>query len=441
MADGRNAAILDRCRESVAGGDSSTMRVLPYHPAIVAVAGDGARYTDADGHDVLDMNMGYGPLLFGHRPDFLVRRLVDQIENRGTHLGFPTELNADVAEKIKRLFPSIELLRFANSGTEAIASAVRLARAYTGKPGLILFEGHYHGWSEAVFHRYHAPLDALPTVPGEPAPAGTAGMMGGAIVPDSHLLPWNDLDAVERFVARNAGRIGAAIMEPVMGNAGVIPPEPGFLAGVREILHRHGVLLIFDEVITGFRVAGGGAQDRYGVPADITVVSKALGGGVPIAAFGARAEIMQLIVDRRVFHGGVYSSNTLVLSAADAVLDRILADRDGLYAELERKGARLAATLRDALGASGQPHVVQHVGPMVSVFLTRGRVDAPRSYREVATHGDFDAYVALQRRLLQAGVYVHPNMYEPIFLSLAHTDADIAAFGEALARMREPADA
>ena len=324
--------------------------MLPYHLPLVAAFGRGSRIWDVDHNEYVDLNMAYGPLLFGHCPPHVIQAVTDQIGRRGSQLGFPTEITIRVAEKIKQLFPSMELMRFANSGTEADVSATRLARVYTGRPKIIQFEGHYHGWSDTLFNRYHALLDELPTGPYGPALPGTAGLNGA---PHENLLVrWNEIDALRQCLEDHAGQIAGVIMEPVMGNSGVIPPQAGYLESVRKATTEHGALLIFDEVITGLRVAPGGAQERYGVRPDITVISKALGGGYPVAAFGASREIMQLIVDGTMFHGGVYSGNAVVMAAAEAVLDEVLANGTAIYQHLEDVTDQLARGIDTILDAA-----------------------------------------------------------------------------------------
>lgn len=402
------------------------MRVLPYHLPLVAARGNGCRIWDAEGIEYFDLNMAYGPLIFGHCPQVVIRAVKRQISQFGSQLGFPTEITTRVAEKLKRLFPSIELLRFANSGTEALASAVRLARAVTGRNTIVQFEGHYHGWSEAVFNRYHAPLEWLEGRDFGPAFPGTSGMMCGG-PQDVLIARWNNVDALARCLEANQDKVAAVIMEPVMGNAGVIPPESGYLGQIRELTREHDVLLIFDEVITGLRVAPGGAQELYGVEPDITVISKSIGGGYPVAAFGASSEIMEPIVDGSLFHGGVYSGNAVVMSAAEAVLDEVLANGKGIYEHLQLVSHRLAAGLREILSRVGIPHLVQHVGPMLSLFLMLNEKQPIREYRDVRRLCDFERYINLQHAMQRAGVYFHPNQFEPMFLSTAHGVDDIDA--------------
>ncbi|MCE9552122.1 MAG: aspartate aminotransferase family protein [Planctomycetes bacterium] len=418
--------LLARAKQSIAGGDSSTMRVLPYHLPLVAVRGKGSRVWDADDQQYIDLNMAFGPLIFGHCPPAVIRAVQKQISNFGSQLGFPTEITTRVAEKLKRLFPSIELLRFANSGTEALASTARLARVFTGREKIVQFEGHYHGWSEALFNRYHAPLEQLNGRDYGPALPGTIGMMHGG-PQDSLVVRWNNLDALARCLETNQGQVAAVIMEPIMGNAGVIAPEPGYLEQVRMLVHDHGALLVFDEVITGLRVAPGGAQELYGVEPDITVVSKSMGGGYPVAAFGASREIMEPIVNGSLFHGGVYSGNAVVMAAAEAVLDQILARGDDIYAHMRDVSDRLSDGFGEILTRAGISHVMQHVGPMLSLFLMRDGVQELREYRDVREHCAFDRYITLQHAMQRAGVYFHPNQFEPMFLSAAHGPEDIDA--------------
>ncbi len=419
----QNKSLLNRARLSVAGGDSSNMRVLPYHPPLVMQRGEGCRIWDADGNEYIDLNMAYGPLMFGHRPKFLIEAVVEQITERGSILGFPQNLNFEVGEKIQQLFPSMELMRFANSGTEASASAIRLARAFTGRRGIILFEGHYHGWNDAVFHRYHAPLDTLPEKPGYLALPGTKGTNGAPH--DAWMAQFNDLDSVRACFERHAGDIAAVILEPVMANAGVIPPEQGFLQGLRDLTQEHGSLLIFDEVITGLRLAPGGAQQRYGIRPDLTILSKALGSGFPLAAFGGNAQVMDLITRGEVFHGGVYSGNATVLSAANAVLNKVIADGQAAYDELENNAVLFVDGIRSSLARHGLPFLVQHVGPIISIFVTEKPGVTIRNYRDARRHCDVEGFIRLQHLLLERGLYIHPNQFEPLYLCFAHQREEI----------------
>jgi glutamate-1-semialdehyde 2,1-aminomutase len=427
-----NEQILQRGRRAIAGGDSSTMRVLPYHLPLVASHGRGSRVWDVDGNEYVDLNMAFGPLLFGHCPEHVIAAVTDQITNRGSQLGFPTEVTISVAEKIQKLFPNMELMRFANSGTEADVSAVRLARAFTGRPKLVQFEGHYHGWSDTLFNRYHAPLEELSSGPYGPALPGTQGLNGA---PHENLVVrWNDIDVLEKTLEDHPGQIAAVIMEPVMGNAGVIAPQPDYLENVRALTKDHGTLLIFDEVISGLRVAAGGAQELYGVRPDITVISKAVGGGYPVAAFGASREIMELVANGTMFHGGVFSGNAVVMAAANAVLEEILANGETIYSHMYAVSDQLARGMGEIFERAGVPHVIQYVGPMLSFFLMADKVETIREYRDVRRHCDFVKYIRLQHLMQKSGVYFHPNQFEPMFLSAVHTSEDI---GVALDRLEQ----
>ena len=428
---------LQRARRAIAGGDSSTMRVLPYHLPLVAAKGQGSHVWDVDGNEYIDLNMAFGPLLFGHCPELIVSRVEEQIRTRGSQLGFPTEITVRVAERIQKLFPSMELMRFANSGTEACMSAARLARTFTDRPKLIQFEGHYHGWSDTLFNRYHAPLDELPTGPYGPTTSGTRGLNGA---PHHNLLVrWNDIESLETCLNDHRGQIAGVIMEPVMGNGGVIPPKPDYLESVRSLTKDHETLLIFDEVISGLRVGPGGAQGYYGVRPDITVISKSVGGGYPVAAFGASKEIMELVADGSMFHGGVFSGNAVVMAAAEAVLDEVLANGETIYRHMYAVSDELCRGVGDILSRAKVPHFIQNVGPMISIYLTNGPIDGIYEYRDVRRHCDFAKYIRLQHMMQRSGVYYHPNQFEPLFLSAAHSNEDIATvldrFEQAVARL------
>jgi glutamate-1-semialdehyde 2,1-aminomutase len=392
---------------------------------------DGPHVWDADGQRLIDLNMGYGPLLFGHRPDFIRRAIVEVIDQLGTSVGFPHPLSHQAAELIKKSFPSIDLLRFSSSGTEAVQTAVRLARAHTGRQGVVLFEGHYHGSSHDVFHRYHAPLAELDARQGYEALPGTRGL--GLGLGNARVLPWNDGDLLEDYLARHGDEVAAVLMEPVMGNAGVVPPRDGFLERARAAVDRCGALLVFDEVITGFRVARGGAQERYGVRADVTVLSKAMNGGVPVSAVGGRREVFRHMETGKVFHGGVFSGNPLCLAATLAVQEEL--DRRGheIYPFLEARSRELAEGLETIFREAGIPIILQRVGPMVSLWFASGDdLRPPTSYREVRQRTDPERYVRFQHALQRAGVYVHPNHFECWFLATVHGES---VLGEVLDRV------
>ena len=419
-----NRRFMDHARGFLAGGDSSTTHVVPHHLPLVADRGSGSRIWDIDGNDYIDLNMAFGSLLLGHRPPQVIDAVTRQISERGSQLGFPTEISVRVAAKIRTLFPSMELMRFANSGTEACNLAARLARTITGRSKIVVFEGNCHGWSDPLFHRYHAPLAELPQEPIGPAIAGTRGMNGEPR--DLVVVRSNDHATLEDFLRRHGQSVAAVILEPIMCNAGCIPPRPDFLKCLRAATRDQGTLLVFDEVITGLRVAPGGAQELYGVKPDITVISKALGAGFPLAACGASRDLMEAVAIGRVIHDGLRAGNAGNLAAADAVLDEILAHRDVIYAHLNAIGLQLARGLEDILTPLGVPHTIQQVGPIVSLFLTNQPREQLWNYREVRKHCDFDKYVALQHEMQRRGVYFYPNQLSPMYLSTAHTTEDVA---------------
>ncbi len=419
-ADSESRRLLARARQSIAKGASSAMRVPDYHLPLVIDRADGAKIWDVDGNELIDMNMGFGPLIFGHRPRIVTEAIERELHQRGTLLGFPDTLQIEVAERVKAAFPSIDLLRFTSTGTETSQTAVRLARAFTGRTKLLLFEGHYHGSTDATFHRYHASPNDLEATSGLGAIPGTGGMNGGPR--DVLVVPFNNIPALEAMLARHGSEIAAVMLEPVMGNGGVIPPDPGYLEAVRDAAHKAGALLVFDEVITGFRIAHGGAQERYGVKADITMLSKAISGGVPLGAVGGRGDIMKLMVEGKVFHGGVYSGNPMCLAAALAVQREYERNGPAIYDGLEAAAERLVTGLRRLFAENGIPGVVQNVGAMVSCWIAKApTTEQPRSYRDVVRLMDREALIRFQHAGQRNGIYFHPMHFEPWYVSTAHT--------------------
>jgi glutamate-1-semialdehyde 2,1-aminomutase len=416
----KSRLMFEKACESIAGGADSTMRVMTYQIPLVIERGEGAYVWDVDGNKLIDMNMGYGPLIFGHRHPLVLNAIEEEFHKRGTVLGFAHELSHKTAELIKKSFPSIEKLRFTSSGTESIQTAVRLARHFTKRKAIILFEGHYHGSSDSVFHAYHEPLESLEGRNDKSPRPGTNGM-GGAPY-NTYVLPWNDLKGFESFLNSVGDTIACVIMEPVMGNSGVIPPIPGFLKGVREATQKHGILLIFDEIISGYRVARGGAQERYGVQSDLTTLSKAMNGGVPCTAIGGRGEILDLLSRQEVFHGGVYSGNPMCLSATYAVQKEYERNHKNIYDHLEKVSNSLANGLIEIFDRLAIPVCVQNVGAMLSLWFKNDEGDKnPTNYREVLKMSNAEKFIQFQHILQDHGVFIHPNHFEPCFLSTAHT--------------------
>ena len=384
-------------------------RAVGGSPPFIA-RGDGPWIFDVDGHRYLDLVCSWGPLILGHRPTVVLEALRDQLE-RGWTFGAPTEGEVRLAAAVSERMPSIEMLRLVNSGTEAAMSAVRLARGVTGRSKLIKFAGGYHGHADALLVEAGSGIATL-GIPG--TPGITPGAAGDTVV-----VPYNALDQVEAAMNRWPGQIAAIIVEPVAGNMGVVPPAPGFLAGLRQLTRNDGSMLIFDEVITGFRVAPGGAQGLYGVSPDLTCLGKVLGGGLPIGAYGGDRAIMEQVAPAGpVYQAGTLSGNPLAVAAGLATLGAL---DDAAYRRLEGAGARVAAGLQSAAAAAGIPLTVNRVGSMLTPFFTERAV---RDYAG-ARHADTALFASWFQRLLAKGVSLPPAQFEAAFVSTAHDDEAI----------------
>lgn len=403
----RSAELLARAQRLMPGGVSSPVRAyraVGGEPPFI-VEGSGCRVRDADGRTYIDLVCSWGPLIAGHAHPEVVRAVREQAA-RGTSYGAPTPLEVDLAEAIAGSVPSVEMVRFVSSGTEACMSAVRLARAATGRTKVLKFAGCYHGHSDALLAKAGSGLATL----GLP---GTAGVTAGASA-DTITVAFNDLGAAVRSAA--AGDLAAIIVEPYLGNAGCIPPEPGFLGGLRDLCDRTGALLVFDEVITGFRVARGGAQERTGVRADITCFGKVIGGGLPVGAYGGAERLMSLVAPvGPMYQAGTLSGNPLAMAAGLATLRLLDA---AAYARLEALGARLERGLTDAARRSGVAARVQRVASLLTLFFT----DRPVQSEDDAMGSDRERFAAFHRAMLARGVMLPPSQFECWFLSLAHDE-------------------
>jgi len=424
-------------QDVIAGGVNSGARGpgagwVPGPP--VVDHGRGAYLWDVDGNKYTDYLLALGPMIHGHAHPVITEAVTKAIHEIGTMFALPYEAEAEAARKIVATVPSVELVRLGNSGTEVVLHATRLARAFTGRDIVVRFEGQYHGWADQLEWSHHPDLaqagprrrpNALKGTPGIP------DVIGQTLV----VLPWNDADAVESLVGEMGDRIAAILTEPIMGNTGVIPPQPGYLEFLRGITTANGIVLIFDEVITGFRVAPGGAQELYGVTPDLTTMAKALGGGFPVAAIGGRRDIMDQVSDGAVLHAGTYNANTVAVAAASASLDVLR--EPGVHDRLFRLSNRLMAGFGEILSRAGVAVQVQGVGPMFQFWFSETPVV---DYRDAARHLNSPKYAALALELHRRGVMVHPSNIELWFVSTVHTDADIdetlQAFEDAVAATR-----
>ncbi|MGZ4300692.1 MAG: glutamate-1-semialdehyde 2,1-aminomutase [Gaiellaceae bacterium] len=407
MALRTRSELYRRALELIPGGVNSpvrAMRAVGLDEPFFVRRGEGAYIEDVEGNRYLDWVMSWGPLLFGHGDRETVEAVRAAAE-LGTSFGAPSEAEVELAAEIVDAMPSVEKVRLVSSGTEASMSAVRLSRAFTSRDRILKFAGCYHGHVDALLASAGSGVATLglPASPGVPT----------ATTKDTIVCTYNDVDAVASTVAEFGEGLAAIFVEPVAGNMGVVLPEPGFLEALRQLCDASGALLVFDEVITGFRIARGGAQERFGVMPDLTILGKIAGGGLPLAAFGGRAEIMdRLAPSGDVYQAGTLSGNPLATAAGLAVLRRL---RDpAVYEELEQRGARLEA----GLAAHGR---VQRVGAMATLFMTD---DPVRNFGD-AERADVERYAALFRHLLERGIYIAPSQFEAMFLSLAHGDEEI----------------
>jgi len=412
MRTPRSAKLFARAQKILPGGVDSPVRAFKSvgaSPLFIAKA-RGARLTDVDGHTYIDYVMSWGPLIHGHAPAGLVKTLKTAVA-AGTSYGAPSPLEVELGERVRRLMPSLQRVRFVNSGTEAAMSAIRVARAATGRERIIKFQGCYHGHADPFLVQAGsgALTFGVPTSPG----------VTRAAVADTLVAAYNDLGSVHQLFDANRDQIAALIVEPIAGNMGVVAPADGFLPALAEVCRAHGALLIFDEVISGFRAGAGGAQGVYRVKPDLTCLGKIIGGGLPVGAYGGRADLMDLVSPAGpVYQAGTLSGNPLAMAAGLWSLKQLTPT---LYASLRALGARLAAGFADGAREAGVPLQVNTVGSLLTPFFTAQPV---RDFRS-ATGADTDRYAAFFREMLARGIYPPPSQFEAWFLSAAHTTSDV----------------
>ncbi|MDR1514478.1 MAG: glutamate-1-semialdehyde 2,1-aminomutase [Synergistaceae bacterium] len=409
-------------RKYMPAGVNSTARAVwsgwkPY-PLFVE-RGEGSHVFDVDGNEFIDYLIGLGPMFLGHRPKTITDAVIKHISEVGTSFALASEMDTIVARKMTECVPSVERVRLSNSGTEAVTYALRLARTFTGRQKVIRFEGMYHGFSDGIYWSKHpsgAELDAdenhIPEAQGPGLPAGIAESL--------IILDWNAPEKLERTIEKHAHEIAAVITEPIMSNTGCILPKPGYLEKMRELCTKHSIVLIFDEVITGFRVGLSGAQGKLGIKPDLSIFAKGMGGGFAVASLGGRTDIMNLADVGKVSIAGTYSGNGVALAATSATLDELR--KPGMYEELYRKSEKLQKGLAALWGKSKIPAHVVGIGPLFQVWFADSPIE---NYRDAARLASEHVFYLWWEEMLFRGVLFHPHYYENLFVSMAHTDSDI----------------
>lgn len=405
----------EKAKLSIVGGVNSPVRAFKGVGGIPLFfnSGKGANVKDIDGNSYIDYVGSWGPLILGHSDPHVIKAIKDVAEN-GTGFGAPTLLETELAELVKRMVPSVELLRFVNSGTEATMSAVRVARGFTKRDVIVKFEGCYHGHSDSflISAGSGAATLGIPNSPG--VTAGTAN--------DTIIAQYNNIDSVEKVFSEFGERIAAIIVEPVCGNMGVVPPVPGFLEALRAITLKYSSLLIFDEVMTGFRVAAGGAQQLYNIKPDLSTFGKVIGGGLPVGAYGGKKEIMEHVAPvGSIYQAGTLSGNPIAMSAGIATLNRIINDPQ-FYEKLENLSSSLADGLIENCRKLGIPSVLNRVGSMLTLFFTEK--NEVRSFKDTESCNK-KAYASYFQNCLKRGVYLAPSQFEAVFVCAAHSQSDI----------------
>ncbi|PLR75488.1 glutamate-1-semialdehyde-2,1-aminomutase [Bacillus sp. V3-13] len=409
----KSAAAFEEARKLMPGGVNSPVRAFKsvnMDPIFMA-GGKGSKIYDIDGNEYIDYVLSWGPLILGHSNDRVIESL-KKVAEHGTSFGAPTLIENELAKLVIDRVPSIEMVRMVSSGTEATMSALRLARGYTGRNKIVKFEGCYHGHGDSLLIKAGSGVATLglPDSPGVPE----------GVARNTITVPYNDLDSVTAAFKQFGEDIAGVIVEPVAGNMGVVPPQPGFLEGLRELTTQYGALLIFDEVMTGFRVSYHCAQGYYGVTPDLTCLGKVIGGGLPVGAYGGKVEIMERIAPSGpIYQAGTLSGNPLAMTAGLETLSQLTPES---YQEFERKADQLEEGLSAAAEKRGIPHTINRTGSMIGFFFTNEEVI---NYEKAKT-SNLDYFAAYYREMAEQGIFLPPSQFEGLFLSTAHSDEDIA---------------
>ena len=421
MKTQKSEYLFERAKERIPGGVNSPVRAFKSvgrNPLFISHA-RGSRMWDVDGNEFIDYVGSWGPMILGHAEERVIEAVTKAAAD-GTSFGAATEREVELAELISTMVPSIEMVRMVNSGTEATMSAIRLARAYTGREKIIKFEGCYHGHADAFLIKAGSGAMTL----GIPDSPGVTRSTGN----DTLTAQFNDLASIQHLIDVHPAQIACLIIEPVVGNMGCVPPRKGFLEDLRRLCTEHGIVLIFDEVMTGFRLAPGGAQELFGITPDLTTLGKIIGGGLPVGAYGGKREIMKLVAPQGpVYQAGTLSGNPLATAAGLATL-RILSQTPTLYAQLEEKSRSLESAFTSIVGKHCLPATLNRVGSMFTVFFTSTAVVDYTTAKTVDT-GIFSRYF---NHMLERGVYLPPSQFEAAFVSTAHSEADIRGTADAL---------
>ncbi|MEE4264417.1 MAG: glutamate-1-semialdehyde 2,1-aminomutase [Desulfobacteraceae bacterium] len=415
----KSQSLYERAIKIIPGGVNSPVRACKSVGAdpLFIERGEGCMIYDADGNRFIDYIGSWGPLILGHRHPAVMEAIISVLE-RGTSFGAPTDLEIELAQMVIDAVDSVDVVRMVNSGTEATMSAIRLARGATGRDIVIKFDGCYHGHADTLLVAAGSGVATL-GIPGSPG-------VPEAVAQHTVSLPFNDKDTIEKVMDQKGDKIACVIVEPVAGNMGMVPPVDGFLEKLRELTAKHGAILIFDEVMTGFRVAYGGAQSLYGIVPDLTCFGKVIGGGLPVGAYGGKKEIMSQIAPQgTVYQAGTLSGNPIAMTAGIATLKQL--KKDGVYESLEERSSRLAAGLANAARKAGVAAKVGHVGSMLGMFFT----DQDVTCFEDAKTCDLELFSSFYQGMRQQGVYIAPSQFEALFLSTAHTDEYIDATANA----------